>query len=76
MYHIFAPPCKSSIELIDVFYPQTSPVVYLISAVVFGATLWVIGKEDIRNEFQINKESAWTTIVISALITVIIIGVI
>jgi len=59
---------------IEGLFPQPNPIVYLIIVVIFGATLWTIFKEDLRNEFEVDVKSGLITIGISALITITIIG--
>ncbi len=61
---------------IESLFPQPNLIVYLIIIAIFGAALWVINKEDIRNEFQIDVKSSLITIGISILITATIMGLI
>jgi hypothetical protein len=63
-------------QKIESLFPQPNPIVYLIIVAIFGAPLWVIFKEDLRNEFEINVKSGLLTIGISALITITIMGLI
>lgn len=64
------------IQGLECSFPQINPIVYLISAAIFGTTLWVISKEDIRNKFQVDVNDCLLTIGISALITISIMGLI
>lgn len=57
-------------------FPQPNPIVYLIILVLFGATLWTIFKEDLRNKFKVDVKSGLITIGISVLITLTIKGLI
>lgn len=57
-------------------FPQPNPIVYVLIIAIFGATLWVFSKEDLRNEFQIDIKSALITVGVSILITSILMGLI
>jgi DNA-binding transcriptional MerR regulator len=61
---------------IDNLFPQPNPVIHLVIIILFGAALWVIGKVDLRREYQIDVESCLMTIGISALLTAIVMGLI
>lgn len=60
------------IEVLDhLLLPQRNPIEYVLVALVFGATLWVITKEDVRSEFKVDVKSSLLTIGVSFLITFI-----
>lgn len=52
---------------------QPNPIVYLIITAVFGIALWIICKEDFRNEFQVNIRNGLITIGVATIITLTIV---
>jgi len=62
----------SGVEVIDNLFPVTSPATYLVRIFLFGACLWLICKNNIREVYTINKQ----TILITAGIAITVTGII
>jgi len=62
------------IELYEIerLFSQPYLVLYLLFIVIFGVSLWVLCREDIRNEFRIDIKSAWLTVGITILISTVL----
>ena len=62
------------VPAIDSLFPQTSTATYILTFLFFGGTLWVLSKENIREQFNINRQTMLGTIGITTLLTVLIIA--
>ncbi|MEL7124327.1 MAG: hypothetical protein AAFO07_33130, partial [Bacteroidota bacterium] len=62
------------IQEIESLFSQPNPMIYLTIVAMFGASLWVIFKEDLRNEFKVDVKSSWITVGVSIIVTLIIVG--
>jgi hypothetical protein len=63
----------SGVEVIDNLFPVTSPATYLMRIFLFGACLWLICKNNIREVYSINKQTILITAGIGIALTGIII---
>ncbi len=52
----------TGIPAFDSLFPTVSPITYLMSLIFHGGALWAIGKENVRNIYQISKWTMFITI--------------
>ena len=59
----------SGIPALDNLFPQTSPITLIMTTLFFGGTLWVLTKNEIKEQYKVNKQTMVTTIgIVSVLI--------
>ncbi|MCB9195067.1 MAG: hypothetical protein H6600_09415 [Flavobacteriales bacterium] len=63
----------SRIASIDNLFPQTSPITLMMTALFFGGTLWILTKKEIKELYEINKQTLITTFSISGILTMLFI---
>lgn len=54
---------------LDILFPKSSPITYIIQTLFFIGTLFVICKTNIREVFSIDKQKMFATIVLTGLLT-------
>lgn len=59
----------SGVPALDNIFPQTSPITHILTLLFFGATLWTICKEHIREIYTVDKKHLLTIIGVIAIIT-------
>jgi hypothetical protein len=62
----------TGIPALDILVPTVSPTVYIGTFLLFGGMLWVICKNDMREVYNVNKQTMFITIGIGALIPLLL----
>ena len=66
-YFLLGPPSDNSI--LDTFFPRPSISTLIIRLIFFGGALYVICKQNIRNEFSISENKMLAIIIITGILT-------
>ena len=64
----------SGMPALDNLFPQTSPIALIMTTLFFGGTLWVLTKKEIKEQYEINKQTLITTIGVSGVLTMLFIA--
>jgi hypothetical protein len=64
----------SSIPMLEHLFPPTSIATFVITLVFFGGSIWLISKSNIREVYRIDGKAMRTTIVITAIATLVLFG--
>jgi hypothetical protein len=62
------------IPAIDNLFPQTSPTTQILTTLFFGGTLWVLTKKEIKEHFNIKRQTTIAIIAIAGIFTIIFIA--
>jgi hypothetical protein len=62
------------VPALDRLFPQTSPTTQILTALFFVGNLWVLTKKDIKEEYNINRQTSFATIGISAVLTILFVA--
>ncbi len=62
------------VPALDSLFPPTSPTPQILATLFFGGTLWVVTKEKIKEQYDINRQILIASIGISAVLTILFIA--
>lgn len=62
------------IPALDSLFPQTTPIAQILTTLFFGGTLWVMTKKEIKEHYNINRQTMIAAIGIAAVLTILFIG--
>lgn len=58
----------SDVTVFDNIFPQTSPIIYILTFIFFAGTIWAICSENVRRIYSVSKLTMSLTIIATALI--------
>lgn len=62
------------VSAFDNLFPQASTTTQILTTLIFGGTLWVLNKNEVKENFKINRHTAIGTMAISGALTILFIA--
>ena len=64
----------SGIPALDDLFPQTSTTTQVLALLFYGGALWAVAKQEIKDSFNVNSQTALGTIVTASILTILLIA--